>query len=254
MTIRQLHNNIIQYNESEIIFLISDSRKELKLLFINLSVEFENTEMLGQILVHLSSLPVSNDAKQTEELQFLFTELAFYFKRSNNHAFVVNCLRNISDSVLKNRLNAWIQYKLYTSINSHITRFREYLQKLSTAITDGFEDYENDVLRDLNDYHNYAKKLFSENNEYELLKQFESQFENDELQNDFPVLKDYSLNKFQFSNVITIHDIKDKIFEPSIFTENLFNVRFWNYIRNHSKTNWHQILLGYDSFFIRSEI
>jgi hypothetical protein len=129
MTIIQFHSNILQFSEAEIIALISENRKELKLLFINLNIDHDNTELLGQILVHLAALELTEEGKKSEEIQFLFTELAFYFKWNNNHGFVVYALQVITDSVLKNRLNAWIQIKLYAAINSNITRFREYLQK-----------------------------------------------------------------------------------------------------------------------------
>ncbi len=254
MTIFQFHSNILQFSEAEIITLISENRKELKLIFINLAIEHNNTELLGQILVHLSALELTDEGKESEEIQFLFTELAFYFKRNNNHGFVVYALQVISASILKNRLNAWIQIKLYTEINSNITRFNEYLQKLSSAISDGVEDYENEVLRDLNEYYGYAVDLFNQNNEPTLLEEFKNLFENEELQNDFPILKDYNENKFQFIDGIEINEITDKIFQPSLFTENLFNEKFWNYIRYHNKTNWHEILLGYSSYTIRYEI
>ncbi len=254
MTIIQFHSSILQFSEAEIIALISENRKELKLLFINLNIDHDNTELLGQILVHLNALELTDEGKQSEQIQFLFTELAFYFKRNNNHGFVVYALQIISDSVLKNRLNAWIQIKLYAEINSNITRFREYLQKLSTAISDGVEDYENEVLRDLNEYYRYAVDLFNQNNEHTLLEQFNNLFESEELQNDFPILKYYAENKFQFADGIEINELTDKIFQPSIFTDNLFNEKFWNYIRYHNKTIWYEILLGYDSYTIRSQI
>lgn len=254
MTIIQFHSNILQFSGAEIIALISGNRKELKLLFIDLYIEHDNTELLGQILVHLSALELTDGIKRSAEIQFLFTELAFYFKRNNNHGFVVYALQVISDSILKNRLKAWIQIKLYTEINSNITRFIEYLQKLSSAISDGVEDYENEVLRDLNEYYNYAIDLFNQNNEPTLIEQFNNLFESEDLQNDFPILKYYAENKFQFVDGVEITEITYKIFQPSVFTENLFNEKFWKYIRYHRKTNWYEILLGYDSYTIRSQI
>jgi hypothetical protein len=254
INLNQLHSNILQLNESEIINLIAENKKELKLLFINLNIENDTTELLGQILVHIAALELTYEGKKSEEIQFLFTELAFYFKQNNNYGFVVNCFGNINDSILKNRLAAWIHYKLYANINSHLTQLKFYLQKLSSAISDGEEDYENDVLRDLNDYYNYATTLFSSRNEPILLEQFIHQFENEELQNEFPILKYYSQSKFQFEGDIKINAINDRIYQPSAFAENLFNEKFWNYIRHHNKTNWHEILLGYDGYTIRSQI
>jgi len=166
----------------------------------------------------------------------------------------VNALQAISDSVLKNRLNAWIQIRLYSAIGSNIIRFQEYLEKLSSAISDGVEDYENEVLRDLNEYYSHAVDLFKQYNELALLDRFNKLFESEELQNDFPILKLYAENRFQFLAAIEINEITDKIFEPSVFTENLFNEKFLNFVRYHNETTWHKILLGYDGYTIRSQI
>ncbi|PXY46498.1 hypothetical protein [Flavobacterium hydrophilum] len=254
MTIVQFHSEVLQINEIQLIDLISKNKRELKLLFINLEIEPSNTELLGQILVHLSAQELTDNARNSEEIQFLFTELAFYFKRNNNQGFVVYALEVICDSVLKNRLNAWIQIKQYSDIESNVLMFEEYLKKLSTAITDGVENYENEVLRDLNNYYVATIELFNEKNRQELLEKFNELFTSEELQNVFPILKYYDENKFQFSGEIQIKEIAYKIFEPSLFTESLFNDKFLNYIRHHSSTNWHRILLGYDNNTIRSQI
>lgn len=254
MTIFELHNNVLQLDETQIISLIEENKRELKLLFINLSSDETTTQLLVEILLRLSNLALSTHAKNTDEIQFLYIELALYFKRNNIHGSVVACSHVINDSVLKNRLKAWIQYKLYANINSHVNRFKEYLKKLSSAVSDGIEDYENEVLRDLSVYYTYATALLKKHGEVDLLKQFKDNFSDSALADEYPILHSYELNKFQFSSTIEIHKLSSKIFQPSLFTEALFMEKFGSYIRTHKKTIWYEILLGYDSSVIRSEI
>ena len=254
MDIVTLRDTFLQLKEADIISFISSEKKVLKLLFINADPSTENSLLLSQIQIYLGEIQLSDNAARSEEIQFLYTELAFFFKRNNEMGPVFDCINLIEESVLKFRLKAWLHYKQYTNNDSHINLFRKYLLKLSAAITDGVEDYVNEVLRDLNVYFNSTTKTLTDLGESELINLFQSQFDDKEIQAEFPLLLLYALNKEQFADDIEINEIKTKIFEPSAFTAALFEDKFLSYIRNHPTTKWHHILLGYDNYTIRSTI
>lgn len=254
MELKEAHDFIIQSDEEGLITYVNQNRQELKMLFMSVFPDKGVTHLLSQILVYLSTLHLSESATQSDEIQFLYTNLAFYFKSANRLGYVNNCINQLSESILKNRLYAWLHYKQYTNRGSHIKLFPNYLRKISSAISDGIENYENDVYRDIHDYFLYGTELLEKHKETELLNQFTIQFSNESLQAEYPILRLYNENIYQFTIGVSINSSSDKIFEPSVFTERLFNDKFINYLKFHADTKWYEVLLGFDSYTIRSQI
>jgi len=245
---------VIQSTPEEIIEFIAGNRGLLKLLFINLDINKDNIDRCSSILVHLGVLQLPAEVEASNEIQFLYKELGLYFKKANNKGLVSNCSNHLAENIFKNRLKSWLHHKLYLSAESHCKLFEIYLEKLSAAITDGDEDYENDVLRDLHTYYLDTVALLERLNHHELKEQFQQLFENAELIEKYQLLNIYQQNKHQFTIDVVIGDGIQKIYEPSMFAEELFEEKFLHYIRTHENTIWYHVLLGYDTFTIRKNI
>lgn len=254
MSLQELRDAILQFDGPELIDHVSDNRYSLKLLFINLEVTDDNIEKMKQILTYISALQLSREQRNSDEVQFLYKELGLYFKRANVLGSAQNCSNKIGEQIFKNRLKAWMHYRTYRHIESHCALFKDYLGKLSATITDGVEDYENDVLRDLHVYYTETVAVMQQRRRPEQLEAFDALFGNAELMVQFPLLASYQENKHQFIAENVIEDEMPKIYEPSDFTEELFEEKFLAYIRWHPHTQWHQVLLGYDQLTVRSEI
>ena len=242
MTLDELKICIVQTEINEIDTFLSTNRNEIKLLFSNSSSTIENTNTCIEILSYLHQQ--NNQVNASKDVQFLFTLLAFYFKIASRPAYVLTCINNLKDSILIYRLKAWHQYKTYIRAASHVNRLDAYLAKLSLAVSDEEEEYIDDVLQDLHSYFT----------EYIHVVGFQELFQDHLLLTKYPLLSEYKKRKNSLEYRIELHETVNKIYSPSIFTEKLFNTKFINYIRNHPQTQWHQVLLGYDKFIVRSEV
>ncbi|MVN23461.1 hypothetical protein [Mucilaginibacter arboris] len=242
MTIEELHEFIINSDASEISQCIGIDSYKVKLLLSNVEVSVEATSVLIQILTHINKL--DGEILKTPPFQILYINLAFYFKQANKPAYVTTCYNRIGDSILKQRLLAWHQYKNYTNKESHLKRFPAYLEKVSAAVSDGQEEYYDEILVD----------LFSYYRSFGHIPGFQDLFSNAELQERFAILKEFNSKKAALEYQPEIEIETDKVYTPTIFSNNLFNRKFLNYIRNHEDTIWYEILLGYDTFTIRSKI
>ena len=242
MTLDELKIFIAQSEIVKIIDFVSSNRDKLKLFFSNIDVLTRETNICIEIIILLNRL--NKQLKSDPEIQFLFTNLAFYFKKANKSAYVTTCINNLDNSILKNRLQAWHQYKTYTLKSSHINRFEDYLSKLTNAVSDEKEEYLDDILQDLHTY-------YSENSHNST---FQELFNNENLLSRYSLLRYYQKIRSSLEYRIELHEHVDKIYTPSIFSEQLFNDKFINYIRYHTDTKWNQILLGYEKFVVRSEV
>jgi len=242
MTLEELKIESLKSELTELSEFISENRIEIKLLFSNLTIDSSTTRICIDLIRHIHS----NRKKgiETEGIQFLITSLAFYFKNANKKSFVFTCINNLKDNVLKHRLQAWFHWKNYTRKESHINLFEKYLETLSLSVSDENEDYTDDVLSDL---HFYCL-------EFSHITGFQELFDNSVLLDNFPILSEYKKRKWALDYRIELHEDVDKIFTPSPFTEQLFVEKFINYIKKHESTVWNKILLGLDSFTIRSEV
>lgn len=243
MTLKELKIQSLQSDLTELSDFVSENRNEIKLLFSNLAVGASVTRDCVELIRHIHSK--RKNGIDVDGIQFLVTSLAFYFKSANKPEFVQTCITNLKDNVLKYRLQAWFQYKFeYRQTQSHINRFPQYLEKISKAIADENEDYTDDVLSDLHSYYF----------EFSHIASFQDLFDNLDLLNNFPILSEYKKRKGALDYRIELHENVDKIFTPSTFTEQLFHDKFIGYIKNHESTVWNNILLGLDTFTIRSEV
>lgn len=243
MTLEELKLESLQFDLEDLNEFVSNNRNEIKLLFSNLVVEPTVTRDCVELIRHIHSK--RKNGIDSVGIQFLVTSLAFYFKSANKPEFVQTCITNLHDNVLKYRLLAWFQYKFeHRQTKSHISRFPQYLEKISKAVADENEDYTDDVLSDLHSYYS----------EFSHILDFQEQFANPDLVSRFPILNEYSKRKGALDYRIELHESVDKIFTPSPFTENLFAEKFIDYIKNHDSTVWNSILLGLDTFTIRSEV
>lgn len=254
MSLQNFHDLILQFNSAQLIAHINANRNGLKLLFIDLEVNEGNRRLMRAILVFINSGVLLKEDRDFEEIQFIYKELGLFFKRDNDYGHAQSCSNRIKEQIFKNRLWAWMHYHMYRDIGSHVELFRKYLKKLSAAITDGVEDYENDVLRDLHVYYENTVLLMEGKNEQAQLARFKALFTDPALLDEYPLLASYNENKFQFTAVIEIGEEIAKIYEPSDFTDDLFEDKFLGYIKNHPETRWHEILLGYGQFVVRKDI
>ncbi len=242
MTLEELNIFIVQTEINEVDTFLASNRGEIKLLFSNSISTSENTKTCIQILTYLHHQ--ESQIKSAEDVQFLFSLLAFYFKTAGRPPYITTCINNLIDSILKYRLQAWHQYKTYTTTKSHVNRFDAYLVKLSMAVSDEKEEYIDDVLQDLYSYFT----------EYSHIDGFHELFNDFSLLTKYPLLSEFKKRKSTLEYRIELHETVNKIYHPSIFAEELFNTKFIDYIRNHPQTEWNQVLLGYDKFLVRSEV
>ncbi|KFF03272.1 hypothetical protein [Flavobacterium reichenbachii] len=242
MTIENLNANLITASPEEIIGYVSVNAQEIKLLFNNLESERHHLKECILLITRLNRL--KENVVETEEIQFLFTCLAFYFKSIRKTSLITTCITHLKDSILKYRLQAWHKYNTYKFNASHANLFPQYLELLSSAASNDVEDYTEDVLLDLHYYYIEHSKI----------ENFKVLFDDRDLLVQYPLLREYTINQDRFTYRTIKSGAVDKIYTPSKFAENLFAEKFINYIRHHGNTRWHEILLGYDSFTARRDI
>ena len=88
----------------------------------------------------------------------------------------------------------------------------------------------------------------------ELIEDFLAAMHSEELAMQFPILKYYEENKEQFDLDADVRPHVDKVFEPSIFAQRLFDDKFTRYIKTHPNTRWYEILLGIPHNQVRNKI
>ena len=254
MDFNSFKSQILSLHGPEIITFIAENHQAVKLLFINAGTDQDIPTEMRQILRYLTQLGLEPGIKNSAEVQFLYLELGLYFKMQNDEGAVSTCFNQIGANVLKFRLRAWLNYQQYSVAESHIIRLPNYLTTLSLAINDGEGNYENEVIRDLHTYIDDAQQFFMLVGKQELIDEFLASIESEELAEQFPIISFYQQNKAQFAISTTVNPYVHKIFEPSVFSQQLFDDKFSRYIKTHPNTIWYEVLLGIPVNQVREKI
>ncbi|MCX2485702.1 hypothetical protein [Pedobacter sp. MR2016-24] len=256
MDIEDLLAHFVLLSTEEIIDFVSNHRRELQLLFIQADAESIQISQFRRLLRHLSQTNVtaSDIQKASVHIQFLYGQLGLFFKRANNRSGVSNCIGKINPSVLRNRLDAWMHYRLYNDYRHHISSLPKYLQKISTVLYEGDESYENEVIRDIHSYYEYACQAIRNFGKLVELEEFTALFSSEALAQDYPILIFYRENLDQFEINLEPNAHVEKIAEPSLWAENLFREKIINPIKGHPKTCWVELLMGYSFDEVKREI
>jgi hypothetical protein len=254
MTAQVLYEKLSIKSDAELIDSIRKLNNAIQLLFLRINRSENDSKILEQLFLNLNKRTTNDSLKKSEEFQSLLTHLALYFKAKNAYDNVRACEILLTDHVTKKRLAAYIFQRRYANWGNHITHFGRYIEMLSGSTEAEFDEYINEALADLHDYKIETIQRLNQQNETEIAFKFSALFEDKDLALQFPLLEMYQENLGAITSPITVHPYADKIYEPSDFTENLFNDKFINEIKYHEATEWHAILLGYDKFTIRNSI
>lgn len=246
MDIINFSNTVLQSNSEDLVEFVAQNRQEIKFMFVNAGTESEVRDEFHSILVYLTELHeiVTPQELYLPEIQFIYFEFGLYFKRCRVHGPVSTCKNKIENPILKARLNAWLHYHFYTDPSSEINFLSRYLCKLSEAISDGEENYENDVIRDLDTYYKEAIDHINRLGRPGQMEAFVLLFDSQELEAEFPILSFYKENKEQFNLGLEIIPPVARIYQPTNFSDRLFREKFADYIRHDARTNWYTVLLG----------
>jgi SAM-dependent methyltransferase len=243
MTPEELLSKINLLDANELIVELKTNTTKVGFCFLKAIPSLEGNIFFQKMISCLARKQFSENEILTDEIQMLYTHLAFYFKKANKKEFADSCCTFIANNIFKKRLSAWLHYKRYNNNQSHITEFSNYLQKLSLAIYDDSEDYTYEILSDLNDYKIYSISRLPEGLKIKLLDLF-----NDiELQTQFPILLQLQLEPIKILPDVEIAEINDKVQVPSPVIQNIFDINFLNIMKKEN-------LFGYTIIEVTSKI
>ena len=243
MTPEELLAKINLLDTNELIVELKLYTTKVGFCFLKAMPSLEGNVFFQKMISCLAKKQLTEDEISSEEIQMLYTHLAFYFKKANKKDYVDHCCTFITDNIFKKRLSAWLHYKRYTTNQSHITEFSNYLQKLSLAIYDDSEDYTYEILSDLNDYKIYILSQFSVDFNIKLLELFDDI----ELQKQFPILAQLQLEPLVVLPDVEIAEINNKVQMPSTVIQNIFDINFLDLIKKEK-------LFGYTMDKVTSKI
>jgi len=242
-----------ELNVNQLLQFLEDKKEEVNLLFFNLQPTDENTNTASKILSRRVNRLTQED-KDKEVIQGLVYNLATYFIKVYQNGKLQACVNLLNDEHLKRRFEATVSYLSYNKWQHFIRDFEQYISKITLAISDEYNDISNELLTDIKKYQEYGvnivDKLSGDNEQVEI---FKSLFTKDEYLDKYELLRAFRDKKNLVPN-IKISEFAGKIYEPSESAVKLFNDKFIDYIKNHSETDWHQTLLGYNTNTIRNDI
>jgi hypothetical protein len=230
MTSSELYERISISDLLELLTFLNESNDAIRLVFLKAEPNSENTTAFQGLVKVLAQKQLNPGFIATAEIQSLYTHLAFFFKKSNNRAFVDACVTHIHESVFKKRLSAWLHQKRYNYYKSHISEFPKYLSKLSAARIEGDEDYTYEILNDL---HEYRYKTVA-NLPSDVKEKMEGLFANHDIWNEFPIVRQLHLEELDQLPDIAVVDYTGKEYMPSEFADDLFRRSFVDYVRQNS--------------------
>lgn len=254
MTFPELTQAFLRHDSTNITELVQRNQKEIKLLFLNSPDDAETQTLVTESFMALLQQAYSDEVKATDEFQGLANQFALYFKKTNLIGRVNACKFLCIHEPFRKRIEAFIFTRQYNDVNQHIERFTEYLNLISQASDSEDSDFTTEVIDDIADYYLFGKEQLSTFGQANRVDEFEALFENENLIRQHPVLSSVLTKLFHRFFDLPVRNLTDKIYEPSRFTERFFESKFVSPIRNHPRTNWHKILLGFPKDEIRYDI
>jgi hypothetical protein len=249
MTHSELKENIIPLNAEQLVNFIEENKNEIRLFFLQTEPSREVTQSIEQIILKIYQLNLSIASKSTIQVQSFITHLAFYFKNLNNRQYVNNCFNILNDSVFKKRIGAWLHHKRYQNFQEHITQFKRYIQKLSEARYDDDGGYTFELLNDLHEYQTSAYSTLKDPTRTQLVNLFSDA----ELIAEFSLLDEFSIRESNLIPTLAVESYDRKEYEPSEFSNDIFDNHFLNYLKRNS-VGYPNIILGYNTETVTKDI
>jgi hypothetical protein len=249
MTHSELKENIIPFHAEQLVNFIEENKNEIRLFFLQCQPSRKVTQSIEQVLLKISQLHLSVGTKSTIQVQSFVTHLAFYFKNINNRQYVNTCFNILNDSVFKKRIGAWLHHKRYQNFQEHITQFTRYIEKLSEARYDDEDDYTFELLNDLHEYQTSAFGTLTEPTRTQLVNLFIDA----ELRAEFSLLEEFAIRDSFLIPTLAVESYDRKEYEPSEFSNEIFNTHFLNYLKKKS-VGYPNRILGYDTDTITRKI
>jgi hypothetical protein len=249
MTHSDFRELFVQAHERTIIGLVVDHSQSIKELFEFVEYDRKVVQSMELILLRLSDRNFTNEVRSTEEVQSLITHLSFFFKKSNKFHYVQTCYNFLKDSVFKRRIDAWLHYQRYQKPQEHITQFERFIEKLSDARFEDGGDSTYDLLQDLKEYRDHALIVLAEPHRTNL----ETLFADSQLIRKYSLLEEYLNQHNHRIPRLVVKEYTSKEYEPSIFSEEVFEKNFLTYIRKNSP-DYPRLILGHDGVTITQKI
>lgn len=254
MNFSDLTQAIIRSNANAFIKYIQENQDEIKLLFLNISNDVISYQSTTEAFLALNQKGFNNAVKETDVFQGLVNQFALHFKKTNRDALVASCRHLSLNHSFRNRIDAYILIRAYNDVSQHITRIEEYFEKISSAIYSAEHDYSTEIVDDIEEYFHFGKQQLEEFGQANRVSEFVAIFEKDELIETYPILTQVLSKIYNRYFDLPVNEIKDKVQEPTIFSEALFEEKIIRHIKQHPDTVWHEKPFGYTKDYIRYEI
>lgn len=254
MTFSELTQAILRNDSSNITEFVKRNQNEIKLLFLNASDDSETQALVTESFLAIHQQTYSEAARVTDEFQGLINHFALYFKKANRIPLVASCKHLSILPTFRSRIEAFIFTRQYNNVVQHIERFEEYLIVISQASDSEDSDFTSDIVDDIAEYYLFGKEQLERFGQVNRVQEFESLFERENFRLQYPILSPVLTKLFDRFFDLPVKNITNKIYEPSVFTNQLFETKFLQPIKLHPKTNWHQVLLGFPKNEIRYDI
>ena len=226
----ELLETVVVLNTEQLLQFITERENDLRLCFLQALPGSATNKYFEKIFSALAQKRHTEDEVNSDQLQLLYTHLAFYFKRINKWQFVDACTTHIQNNIFRRRLSAWLHYKRYNTYVSHLNEYSSYLAKLSQAIADDVEDYTFEILGDLHEYHTSGIERLPEDYR-DRIGEF---LNDDDLKIQFPILGQYGDYQIGLLPDIRVTIANDKIHTPSPRAQNIFKEKFIDYVQRNN--------------------
>ena len=254
MNFTDLIQTIIRNDENRFLGLLGANQDDIKLLFLNASTDAITQQLITEAFVALNQKIFTDAVKETDVFQALINHFAIFFKKVNRVALVSSCRHLSKNTSFKCRIDAYVLTREYNDVAQHITRIEEYISKISSAIYTEHHDYSTEIIDDIEDYFHFGKEQLEQFGQANRVSEFVSIFEKDELVHNYPILSQVLDRIYNRYFDLPVNELKDKIHEPTPFSDLLFEEKIIKFIKQHPRTEWHEKPLGYSRDYIRYEI